>query len=108
MVLQIFFLGKKKSRKVEITSNKNCSFVRPAEGKCLQCFNFHFMKTVSSFSNQLLQKDLPLVREEASHLVRVLPPDKEKDVSEALNADNGLSAGKAAPGGGCGERGRVS
>lgn len=48
------------------------------------------MKTVSPFSNELLQKDLPLVTEEASHLVRVSPSDKGEDVSEALNVDNGL------------------
>lgn len=52
------------------------------------------MKTVSPFSNQLLQKDLPLVTEETSHLVRVPPSDKGEDVSEALNVDNGLSTGR--------------
>lgn len=46
------------------------------------------------FSNQLLQKDLPLVTEEASHLVSVSPSDKGEDFSEALNVDNGLSTGR--------------
>lgn len=46
------------------------------------------------FSNQLLQKDLPLVTEEASHLVRASPSDKGEDFSEALNVDNGLSTGR--------------
>lgn len=52
------------------------------------------MKMVSPFSNQLLRKDLPLVTEEASHLVRVSPSDKGEDVSKALNVDNGLSTGR--------------
>lgn len=41
-----------------------------------------------------MQKDLLLVTEEASHLVRISPSDKEEDVSEALNVDNGLSTGR--------------
>lgn len=61
------------------------------------------MKTVSPFSNRLLQKDLPLVTEEASHLVGVSLSDKGEDVSEALNVDNGLSTGRTDFwGGGCG------
>jgi len=51
------------------------------------------MKTGSPLSNQLLQKDLPLVTE-ASHLVRGSLSDKGEDVSEALNTDNGLSTGR--------------
>lgn len=65
------------------------------------------MKTVSPFSDQLLQKDLPLVTEEASHLVEFSPSDKGKDVSEALNVDNGLSTGKEPLGGGCGAGSRA-
>lgn len=41
-----------------------------------------------------MQKDLPLVTEEASHLVGVSPSDKGEDFSEALNVDNGLSTGR--------------
>lgn len=48
---------------------------------------------LSPFSNQLLQKDLPLVTE-ASHLVRVSPSDKGEDVSKALHVGNGLSTGR--------------
>lgn len=68
--------------------------MRPTERKLAQCFNFYFIKKVSPFSNQLLQKGLPLVTEEASHLVEVSLSDKGEDFSEALNVDNGLSTGR--------------